>query len=165
MLIHQTLQKSNAAPETTGAEVENQAPTEQKSKKRKSTESESGPAANKTKCTGNTTKEKENKTDKEIKESTKKSKGVGKDNGIVDASDIYLEGEHNGTMPIYETASDIRRHITTLLENSSETTRRGFLEASSAASNAPVSAQNLTTFRKRAVRRTDPAPLMAQIAP
>ena len=91
-------------------DVRNQASTKPKiTKERKSIESDSAPA---------------NKKAKPVPSSTKEIGGNDKDgkkgSGLVDVSDIHLDGEDNDSVPIYETAADMRHRMITLFDSKSK---------------------------------------------
>ncbi|MCJ1327531.1 hypothetical protein MMC10_004201 [Thelotrema lepadinum] len=140
-LAHQP-KTSKQTAKSSKAQVGNQAPTEQKTtKKRKSTESDTAPVTKKAKSTASTTKESGNKV-----------KDVKKDSGLVDISDVHLDGENNDAVPMYETPADVRRHMTTFFDNS-KVSQKAFVEAISAASNTACSVSQLSTFRKKGGKR------------
>lgn len=69
-------------------------------------------------------------------------------NNLIDVSTIYLEDEEDSDVPIYATATDIRRELTTLLQTPG-ISAAGLCRTLSAASGLTISTTRLTTFRNK----------------
>ena len=69
-------------------------------------------------------------------------------NNLIDVSSVYLDDEEYEEVPIYATATDIRRELTTLLQTPGVSTA-GLCRTLSAASGVNISAQRLNTFRNK----------------
>ena len=67
-------------------------------------------------------------------------------NNLTDVSSVELEGDYDATVPVYATAADIRRQLTTLLQTPG-VSQAGLCRTLSAASGTPVTPRHLTTFR------------------
>lgn len=74
---------------------------------------------------------------------------AGKDNnGLIDVSAVYLDGEEDECVPVYATAADIRRQLTALIAMPG-VTQAGICRSISAYSGTPVTAAQLSSFRAK----------------
>ena len=73
-------------------------------------------------------------------------------NNLIDVSSVYLDDEEYKEVPVYATATDIRRELTGLLQ-SPGVSAAGLCRTLSAASGVTISAQRLRSFRNKGKKK------------